>query len=77
MGVDIYHEQNVRMRIDHTGERFGRLDVAINNASTEDRPGPLTEQLASRYGRNLQGQRSGHDSELQARVAVAVGPVEG
>jgi NAD(P)-dependent dehydrogenase (short-subunit alcohol dehydrogenase family) len=29
--------------------RFGRLDVAVNNAGTEGTPGPLTEQTAETY----------------------------
>jgi NAD(P)-dependent dehydrogenase (short-subunit alcohol dehydrogenase family) len=29
---------------------FGRLDVAINNAGTEGKPGPVTEQTAESYG---------------------------
>jgi NAD(P)-dependent dehydrogenase (short-subunit alcohol dehydrogenase family) len=30
-------------------KRFGRLDVAVNNAGTEGRPGPVTEQTAETY----------------------------
>jgi NAD(P)-dependent dehydrogenase (short-subunit alcohol dehydrogenase family) len=29
--------------------RFGRLDVAVNNAGTEGQPGPLTAQTAESY----------------------------
>ena len=29
--------------------RFGRLDVAVNNAGTEGNPGPVTEQTAESY----------------------------
>ena len=29
--------------------RFGRLDVAINNAGTEGTPGPITEQSPRSY----------------------------
>jgi NAD(P)-dependent dehydrogenase (short-subunit alcohol dehydrogenase family) len=35
--------------IDQTITRFGRLDVAVNNAGTEGRPGPLTEQTPESY----------------------------
>jgi NADP-dependent 3-hydroxy acid dehydrogenase YdfG len=32
-----------------TVARFGRLDVAVNNAGTEGKPGPVTEQTAESY----------------------------
>ena len=31
--VDVRHEEDVRKLIDKTVERFGRLDVAVNNAA--------------------------------------------
>ena len=35
--------------VDRTVARFGRLDVAVNNAGTEGKPGPVTEQTAESY----------------------------
>ena len=35
--------------IDQTVKRFGRLDVAVNNAGTEGKPGPVTEQTPGSY----------------------------
>jgi NAD(P)-dependent dehydrogenase (short-subunit alcohol dehydrogenase family) len=35
--------------VDQTMARFGRLDAAVNNAGTEGKPGPLTEQSAESY----------------------------
>ena len=35
--------------IDQTVKRFGRLDVAVNNAGTEGHPGPLTQQTPESY----------------------------
>ncbi len=35
--------------IDRAVARFGRLDVAVNNAGTEGQPGPVTEQTAESY----------------------------
>src|SRR5712672_679410 len=47
--ADVRHEDDVRNLVDKTVERFGRLDVAVNNAGTEGTPGPLTEQSAETY----------------------------
>src|SRR5213594_4019093 len=44
--TDVRHEDEVRNLVDKTVARFGRLDVAVNNAGTEGQPGPLTEQSA-------------------------------
>jgi NAD(P)-dependent dehydrogenase (short-subunit alcohol dehydrogenase family) len=47
--ADVRHEEDVRQLIDKTVERFGRLDVAVNNAGTEGAPGPVTEQTAESF----------------------------
>src|SRR6202030_1332871 len=47
--ADVRREDDVRNLVDKTVERFGRLDVAVNNAGTEGEPGPLTEQSAETY----------------------------
>jgi NAD(P)-dependent dehydrogenase (short-subunit alcohol dehydrogenase family) len=46
---DVRHEDEVRSLIDKTVARFGRLDIAVNNAGTEGTPGPVTEQTAESY----------------------------
>lgn len=35
--------------VDRAVARFGRLDVAVNNAGTEGKPGPITETTAESY----------------------------
>src|SRR6266436_9127156 len=47
--TDVRHEDEVRNLVDKTVARFGRLDVAINNAGTDGKPGPVTEQTAESY----------------------------
>src|SRR5208282_3081781 len=47
--ADVRHEEDVRSLVDKTVARFRRLDVAVNNAGTEGKPGPVTEQTAESY----------------------------
>jgi NAD(P)-dependent dehydrogenase (short-subunit alcohol dehydrogenase family) len=47
--ADVRHEDDVRKLVDQTVARFGRLDVAVNNAGTEGKPGPVTDQTAESY----------------------------
>ncbi len=47
--ADVRKEDEVRALIDRAVARFGRIDVAVNNAGTEGQPGPLTAQSAESY----------------------------
>ena len=47
--ADVRHESDVQNLVDKTVARFGRLDVAVNNAGTEGKPGPITDQTADSY----------------------------
>jgi NAD(P)-dependent dehydrogenase (short-subunit alcohol dehydrogenase family) len=47
--ADVRNDDEMRDLIDRIVSRFGRLDVAVNNAGTEGTPGPLTEQTAASY----------------------------
>jgi len=44
--TDVRNDDDVRKLVD---QRFGRLDIAVNNAGTEGTPGPVTEQTAESY----------------------------
>jgi NAD(P)-dependent dehydrogenase (short-subunit alcohol dehydrogenase family) len=47
--ADVRHEGEVRSLVEQTMERFGRLDVAVNNAGTEGQMGALIEQTEDNY----------------------------
>jgi NAD(P)-dependent dehydrogenase (short-subunit alcohol dehydrogenase family) len=47
--ADVRQETDVQNLVDKTVARFGRLDVAVNNAGTEGTPGPVTAQTAESY----------------------------
>jgi NAD(P)-dependent dehydrogenase (short-subunit alcohol dehydrogenase family) len=49
INADVRKEDDVRTMIDQTVARFGRLDVAVNNAGTEGVPGPVTAQTSESY----------------------------
>ena len=46
---DVRHDDDVRELVDKTVKRFGRLDIAVNNAGTEGKTGPVTEQTVESY----------------------------
>lgn len=47
--ADVRHEAEVRSAVEQTVERFGRIDIAVNNAGTEGTLGPITEQSSENY----------------------------
>jgi NAD(P)-dependent dehydrogenase (short-subunit alcohol dehydrogenase family) len=56
---DVRHEGDVRNLVDKTVARFGRLDIAVNNAGTEGQPGLIVDQtpetLAATFETNVLG----------------------
>ena len=47
--TDVRHEDDLRSLVDKTVARFGRLDIAVNNAATEGVGGLVTDQTAESY----------------------------
>jgi NAD(P)-dependent dehydrogenase (short-subunit alcohol dehydrogenase family) len=47
--TDVRVEEDVRNLVEQTVKRFGRLDIAVNNAATEGPRGRVTEQTAESY----------------------------
>src|SRR5437764_3355856 len=49
INADVRKEDDVRAMVDKTVARFGRIDVAVNNAATEGQVGPITDQTAESF----------------------------
>jgi NAD(P)-dependent dehydrogenase (short-subunit alcohol dehydrogenase family) len=47
--ADVRRDEDVKYLVEQTVTKFGRLDIAINNAGTEGKPGPVTDQTPESY----------------------------
>jgi NAD(P)-dependent dehydrogenase (short-subunit alcohol dehydrogenase family) len=79
VNADVRHEDDVRNLVDQTVTRFGRLDVAVNAAGTEGKPGPVTEQSAESYAAtfdtNVLGTLFSMKHELRVMTAQGHGSI--
>jgi NAD(P)-dependent dehydrogenase (short-subunit alcohol dehydrogenase family) len=77
--ADVRHEDEVRGLVDRTVARFGRLDIAVNAAGTEGKPGPVTEQTAETYAAtfetNVLGTLLSMKHELRVMQAKGTGSI--
>jgi NAD(P)-dependent dehydrogenase (short-subunit alcohol dehydrogenase family) len=77
--ADVRHESDVQNLVDKTVARFGRLDVAVNNAGTEGKPGPVTEQtaesFAATFDTNVLGVLLSMKHELRVMQAQGAGSI--
>ena len=77
--TDVRHDEDVRDLVDKTVARFGRLDIAVNNAGTEGKLGPVTEQTAESYAAtfdtNVLGTLLSMKHELRVMVPQGAGSI--
>ena len=77
--TDVRKDEDVRDLVDQTVKRFGRLDIAVNNAATEGLRGLVTEQTAESYAAtfdtNVLGVLLGMKHELRAMLPQASGSI--
>ena len=75
--ADVRRDDDVRDLVDRTVARFGRLDIAVNNAGTEGKPGPVTEQTAETYAATFDTNVLGVILSLKHEVRVMQGQGSG
>jgi NAD(P)-dependent dehydrogenase (short-subunit alcohol dehydrogenase family) len=77
--ADVRHDDEVRDLVDQAVARFGRLDVAVNNAGTEGQPGRIVDQTAESYAAtfdtNVLGTLLSLKHELRVMTAQKSGSV--
>ena len=77
--ADVTDEGDVRSLVEQTVKRFGRLDIAVNNAGIEGTLGPITEQSADNYqavfATNVLGTLLSLKHELRAMQAQRSGSI--
>lgn len=77
--ADVRRDEEVLNLVDQTVACYGRLDVAVNNAGTEGRPGPVVEQTADSYAdtfdTNVLGTLLSLKHELRVMTAQKAGSI--
>jgi NAD(P)-dependent dehydrogenase (short-subunit alcohol dehydrogenase family) len=77
--ADVRFEAEVRSVVEQTIERFGRIDVAVNNAGTEGQLAPIVEQSVANYedtfSVNVLGTLLSVKHEMRAMLAQGSGSI--
>src|SRR6202167_2731452 len=77
INADVRKEEDVRNMVDKTVARFGRLDVAVNNAATEGQVGPITDQTAESFASTFETNVLGVVLSMKHEVRVMQGQGSG
>src|ERR1700736_3746748 len=75
--ADVRRDDEVSNLVDKTVGRFGRLDVAVNNAGTEGQVGPITDQTAESYAATFDTNVLGVILSMKHEVRVMQGQGSG
>src|SRR2546422_6873819 len=75
--ADVRRDDEVSNLVDKTVARFGRLDVAVNNAGTEGQVGPITDQTAESYAATFDTNGLGVILSMKHEVRVMQGQGNG
>jgi NAD(P)-dependent dehydrogenase (short-subunit alcohol dehydrogenase family) len=77
--ADVSDEEQVKNLVQGTLERFGRLDIAFNNAGIEGTPAPLAEATVEQYQKvydiNVKGVFLGMKHEITAMLKTGGGSI--
>jgi NAD(P)-dependent dehydrogenase (short-subunit alcohol dehydrogenase family) len=77
INADVRKEDDVRALVDKTVARFGRIDVAVNNAGTDGKVGPITDQTAESYAATFDTNVLGVILSMKHEVRVMQGQGSG
>jgi NAD(P)-dependent dehydrogenase (short-subunit alcohol dehydrogenase family) len=75
--ADVRRDDEVRDLVDRTVARFGRLDIAVNNAGTEGHKGLITDQTAESYAATFDTNVLGVVLSMKHEVRVMQGQGSG